>query len=125
MNCERLEATVKSWLLNSFVHFFYDALRLVGLRDRLRCPKCGAVGTWKPHGGAFDRDDRRKVRRWMCKWCGHYLGPDSPYGDVGYSEVAGCWISPLMSCTQEQAVTDTPQRVLLDSKIPHCWPWRG
>lgn len=40
-----------NWRLNPVVHFFFEALRFVGLRDRLRCPKCSAVGTWKPHGG--------------------------------------------------------------------------
>ena len=59
-----------------FRHFCCDLLRLVGMRDRLRCPRCSAVGTWKPHGGWLDREDDRKVRRWMCKWCGYYQGPE-------------------------------------------------
>lgn len=58
------------------VHQFYDCLRWVGLRDRLRCPQCKAVGTWKPHGGLLDFEDVRKIRRWLCKWCGYYLGPE-------------------------------------------------
>ena len=45
-------------------------------RNRLRCPRCSAVGTWKPHGTVFDRQDRRKVVRWLCKWCGLYRGPE-------------------------------------------------
>lgn len=57
-------------------HQIVDWSRYLGLRDRLRCPACKAVGTWKPHGGWADGDDQRKVRRWMCKWCGFYLGPE-------------------------------------------------
>jgi hypothetical protein len=62
--------------LSRIWHQFYDALRFVGLRDRLRCPSCSSVGTWKPHGGWFDVEDKRKVRRWLCKWCGYYVGPE-------------------------------------------------
>lgn len=53
-------------------HQMVDCLRWLGLRDRLRCPYCAAVGTYKPHGGWLDRDDTRGVRRWVCKWCGYY-----------------------------------------------------
>ena len=63
--------------VNPFVHQFYDALRIIGLRDRLRCPDCKGVGTYKPHGGWFDVADERKVRRWMCKFCGLYRGPEA------------------------------------------------
>ena len=48
------------WVLS---HEFFCLLRFVGLRDRLRCPICKKVGTWKPH---------RPPRRWLCKWCGYY-----------------------------------------------------
>jgi len=63
-----------------FWHQLWDFSRLVGMRDRLRCPGCGAVGTWKPHGGWLDREDARKVRRWLCKWCGLYDGPEGTTG---------------------------------------------
>lgn len=62
---------------NAFWHQLWDFSRLLGLRDRLRCPKCRAVGTWKPHGGWLDFEDERKVRRWVCKWCGLYAGPET------------------------------------------------
>ena len=39
---------MKNWL--GWRHRLASALVLVGMRDRLRCPACGAVGTWKPHG---------------------------------------------------------------------------
>ncbi len=46
-------------------------------RGRYRCPRCEGVGTWNPHGGLIDaRRDLRRVRRWMCKWCGLYRGPE-------------------------------------------------
>ena len=56
----------------AFWHQIADLSRIIGIRDRLRCPHCDAVGTWKPHGGWIDRakGDNAGVRRWMCKWCG-------------------------------------------------------
>lgn len=53
-------------------------LQMTGMRSRLRCPHCRRVGTFKPHGSIFDRvqGDRRAVRRWLCKWCGYYQGPE-------------------------------------------------
>lgn len=62
--------------MNPIIHQLFDFLRVLGMRDRLRCPECGAVGTWKPHGGWLDRTDERRVRRWLCKWCGYYVGPE-------------------------------------------------
>jgi hypothetical protein len=57
------------WLLK---HQFFDLSRLVGLRNRLRCPHCKSIGTWKPHGGWLDYPARGPRRRWLCKWCGWY-----------------------------------------------------
>ncbi len=85
------------------VHQLYDFSRLVGLRDRLRCPECKAVGTFKPHGGWLDFKDKRqtylvhgvyvarKKRRWLCKWCGAYRGPEKQI--MAYPNlVEGCWV---------------------------------
>lgn len=47
-----------------FRHELFVWSRLIGMRDRLRCPCCRKVGTWKPH---------RPPRRWLCKWCGYYV----------------------------------------------------
>ena len=61
--------------MNTFWHQLIDFARIVGARDRLRCPRCRAVGTWKPHGGWLDvwlGGDTRGIRRWICKWCGLY-----------------------------------------------------
>lgn len=50
----------------------------VAFRGRYKCPNdaCPSVGTWNPHGGILDRADLRGARRWMCKWCGIYRGPE-------------------------------------------------
>jgi len=74
----------------AWVHQLYDCLDLIGMRDRLRCPDCWAIGTWKPHGGWFDVEDTRKVRRWMCKWCGIYCGPEG-WKKAGIDFEKGCW----------------------------------
>jgi len=58
------------WIIR---HQICDAARIFGIRDRLRCPECKSVGTWKPHGGWFD-NSKASGRRWLCKWCGHYVG---------------------------------------------------
>src|SRR5262245_44707835 len=78
-------------------HQYFDFLSLVGLRDRLRCPKCKAVGTWKPHGGWCELtanwwvDYKSRLlpgvpystdRRWVCKWCGYvrsHVGEQQAY----------------------------------------------
>src|SRR3972149_8393302 len=45
-------------------HEIFCLSRFLFIRDRLRCPVCKKVGTWKPH---------RPPRRWLCKWCGYYV----------------------------------------------------
>ena len=86
-------------------------LRITGMRDRLRCPKCGAVGTWKMHGTYLDREDTRKEIRQMCKWCGHYVGPE------GVKKAAPCskgyW-----------ALTGRCNKTPMEKCIG-VWPWRG
>jgi len=101
-------------MINVFTHQIYDCLRLVGFRDRLRCPSCKSIGTWKPHGGWLDREDERKVRRWMCKWCGIYNGPE------GWQRVtvgSTCW------------VLDNPRGSTPKNVIENCFgptnPWVG
>lgn len=75
----------RRWVyLGRVCHTLWMALRFIGMRDRLRCPSCSKVGTWKPHGGILDSyvsqgirgGPRRDVRRWLCKWCGLYYGPE-------------------------------------------------
>lgn len=97
--------------VNPVSHQLADALRIFGLRDRLRCPRCRAVGTWKPHGGWMDVEDERKVRRWICKWCGLYRGPE---GELQAGIGATAW-------TLESS--RTPKSIL--DKETTSWPWFG
>lgn len=104
------------------LHHLIDALRWTGLRDRLRCPECGAVGTWKPHGGRFDRDDERHVRRWLCKWCGLYVGPEGRC--TAYVDPArGCWT--LYEDLTAGELPWTPKVAMEVGPIPKAWPWKG
>lgn len=104
--------------LNPVVHELASALRFIGLRDRLRCRECKAVGTYKPHGYWWaQRIGDRPVRRWLCKCCGLYYGPEgklSCYPD----RVANVWCTPVEDVERQT----TPFEVLKAEKV---WPWRG
>jgi hypothetical protein len=113
------------------IHATAYAFRWVGLRDRLRCPLCKAVGTWKPHGTLSARwiHHDRPVRRWLCKWCGHYLGPEGAlhcFPDL----TRGCWVlphpfdpdSPVVACPTTQ---DVIAKTLVQGSGKPVWPWRG
>jgi hypothetical protein len=91
-------------------HEIISLSRIFGLRDRLRCPKCRKVGTWKPHGGWLDFDDTRGARRWLCKWCGHYVGPEG-VRTAGVDFDKGCW---------DLGATYTPATAGMN-----CDPWKG
>jgi hypothetical protein len=101
------------------VHTFWTMLRFIGIRDRLRCPRCRAVGTWKPHGSFLDHDDTRKVRRWLCKWCGFYVGPEGEL-DCVVDPDKKCWVLPW-----EKPDGITPSGAVAESSISRTWPWRG
>jgi hypothetical protein len=102
------------------VHEVCYASRLVGLRNRLRCPDCRAVGTYKPHGARrARRGGDRPVRRWLCKWCGYYVGPEGVlrcYPDMD----EGCWVLPL----DGEAPRVTPA-VAVEAALGKVWPWVG
>ena len=102
-------------MFNSIYHQLCDFSRLVGLRDRMRCPYCESVGTWKAHGGWIDRilGDKRPVRRWLCKWCGMYKGPE---GEVQARPGKKAW-----SLEEEESLT--PMEIA--SQMKTCWPWIG
>jgi len=109
------------------------------LRDRLRCPSCSAVGTYKIHAPGDGRP-----WRWLCKWCGHYDGPEGKGLLCCPSPSAWCWVFR----TEKQHTLDmTPQEVMVahlnrDSQQRweelkksglenvgfqsySVWPWRG
>ena len=116
-------------------HQYFDALMLVGLRDRLRCPKCSAVGTYKPHGGWCDKfNDWRTAyrglreafmrgaqyattRRWVCKYCGytrdingeHFGAPD---------KVLSVW-------AERGANSGSTPKEAVELVCGKVWPWRG
>lgn len=101
-------------LMEPVSHF----LLVTKLRDRLRCPECKAVGTWKPHGGWWDRFryGDRPVRRWLCKSCGFYIGPEGHlYCHVNLE--LNVWALP-----DTPGEGDTPKNILKRAKV---WPWAG
>lgn len=106
-------------------HTLMSALVLIGMRDRLRCPECKAVGTWKQHGSIFDREDIRKVRRWMCKWCGLYIGPEGKL--KAFPDPArGAWALPRPFDQNSPEIPGrTPKQALAESELGKTWPWRG
>lgn len=110
-------------------HQFFDFLALMGLRDRLRCPQCKAVGTWKPHGGWIDNVSpsthrlwrnlprftaRATNRRWLCKYCGYNLSTEGQF-----------WCYPnarlKVWALKDENSTPTPK----ERVGPDVWPWRG
>jgi hypothetical protein len=105
---------------NPVVIELWYALKIFGLRDRLRCPWCHAVGTWKPHGTLWERRlGDRPVRRWMCKWCGYYNGPEperwcSPGGTSGVWEIRDASPGQL----------HTP-RWVVEEELGRVNPWHG
>lgn len=108
------------------VHAAAYALRWVGLRSRLRCPSCKAVGTWKPHGTLSDRWFRgdRPARRWLCKWCGHYVGPEGVVKAFPDPD-RGCWVLPRpWDPASPQDAGPTPADVVAGA-MGKTWPWAG
>lgn len=114
-------------------HELAGALRLVGLRDRLRCPECKRVGTFKPHGTWWDRwrDGDRQVRRWLCKWCGFYVGPEGTIYAFP-SRRTGCWVLPgwtdahgATPSADPLDVEKVPSAVVLEAYGRPINPWAG
>lgn len=99
-----------SWKKLQIIH---DILILLPwLRNRLRCPNCSAVGTWKPHGGKFYKNEY-KVKRWLCKCCGFFMNGKVIKMIRGKGDV---WC--------EEGLDRTPFEMLkVDSG--HVWPWLG
>ena len=103
----------------AFWHQIVDLSRIFGIRDRLRCPHCKSVGTWKPHGGWIDvwLGDNAGARRWMCKWCGMTLYSRFRVWAFPSAE-RGCW---LLQGDEDLEYTDlTPEQ-----KCHPINPWSG
>ncbi len=108
------------------IHAAAYALQWIGLRNRLRCPSCKSVGTWKPHGTLSARriHHDRPVRRWLCKWCGYYIGFEGvirafPDPSRGYWALPRPW-DPNSPKTPGPTPAD-----VLKAVLPKTWPWRG
>lgn len=113
------------------------------LRDRKRCPRCEAVGTFKPHGGAVDtwvaqwhgetviRRERkhgeigiREARRWLCKFCGYYIGAEGVI-QAFVDRDRGWWALPFpFDPDSPEVATESPADILY-REAGKVWPWRG
>ena len=101
---KKVKRSVLGQLLWEFNHALFCSILPFQMRDRLRCPKCEKVGTWKPH---------EPPRRWLCKWCGWYE-------DIARTG----WCRP---CLRKRVWMLCP---LSPGKLPHekmsrIDPWRG
>lgn len=93
---------------------------LTGIRDRLRCPCCAAVGTYKPHASCLDGRGNRRPWRWLCKFCGYYRGPEGT-GFLCYpSKSQKGWV--FFTDNHPDEDKRTPRDILRDRDV---WPWRG
>jgi len=112
----------KYWFI--IKHQFFDCLRFIGMRDRLRCPSCKAVGSWKPHGGWFD-ESKESGRRWLCKYCGYFFG--IPYNQ-GYPIIRVAYMDLHLKCWRiadfEEEVVPSDDKYIPQAHIK-CDPWRG
>ncbi len=80
-------------------------------RDRLTCPECKAIGTFKPR---FNKDYKHP-RYYVCKWCGYGRDHD---GEWQYYPDAknGCW----GIITSDSGMT--PKEIMAEHNLD---PWCG
>lgn len=65
-----------------------------------------------------DREDVRRVRRWLCKWCGYYVGPEGE--QQAYPDPReGVW-----KLAEDTISRVTPADVVRGA-LGATWPWRG
>lgn len=93
-----------------------------GVRNRMRCPKCHAVGTWKMHGSLLERKifGDIAVRRCLCKWCGYYTGPRGRVTAYPDMVETSAWALPEPGKDRQP----TPMEAIKDS-LGNVWPWVG
>jgi hypothetical protein len=108
------------------IHSAVFALRWVGLRGRLHCPQCRAVGTWKPHGTIACRIFRkdRPVRRYLCKWCGYYTGPEGAIRTFPDME-RGAWALPRPWDPEAPEKPGPTPADAVEEILGKAWPWAG
>lgn len=117
------------------------------LRDRLRCPRCGAVGTYKLHTPVtYPECVPGPPWRWLCKYCGYYRDSDGER-NCRPSPDLGCWIfadqkegikgnTPWEMVywqgkldkeeADETGTVELPVKIENSAKIKiQVWPWRG
>jgi len=65
----------------------------------------------------FDFADIRKVRRWMCKYCGFYEGPEGK----------GMMVAPNLSKHYWDFKGDTAPtpKEIIAAHLKSIWPWSG
>lgn len=120
-------------LMPVVMDLWFLATYYTGLRDRMRCPRCTSVGTWKMHGTWWERWRYGDIalRRWGCKYCGHWIvkGWVSPTGQVRDGRIQAfplsqdglrVWAYPDPSIMREP----TPAEALFAS-MGRTWPWNG
>ena len=108
--------------MRAFLWPFYVILVLTGMRERMRCPACQAVGTYKLHPPCVGSRGQPRPFRWLCKWCGFYKGPEGK-GRLCYpsrSERVWAFFDDALLDTSKE----TPQDVLR-RELAWVWPWRG
>lgn len=92
------------------------------LRDRLRCPVCSAVGTFKLHAPTKDANGGNVPWRWLCKFCGYYKSSEKS-GMLCYpSRSQKCWVFFTDGHPDELKLTP---REALSETLGTVWPWRG
>lgn len=57
---------------NKFFKLQYWLINRLGLRNHLHCPKCRAVGTYKPYLLIHVNGVLTHRARWLCKYCGYF-----------------------------------------------------
>lgn len=110
---------------------WYFLAKATRMRDRMRCPRCTAVGTWKMYGTWWHRWRYGDValRRWGCKFCGHWLAKGNPHGQAFNGRIQAfplsqeglkVWAYPDPSVEREPTPAET-----LHAIMDRTWPWGG